>query len=566
MTGRRLKVLILGGYGTFGGRLALLLARNPALTLIIAGRSIASAQAFMVTLPPGADRRCVAVDRSKALPETLALEQPDVLVDATGPFQAYGDDPYSVVRAAVSAGVNYLDLADGSAFVQGIDQFDQQARAAGVFVLSGVSSFPVLTGAAIRAIAGDLTEIETVSGGIAPSPYAGVGLNVIRAITGYAGQKISVVRGGVTTSAFALTESRRFTISPPGRVPLKNTRFSLVDVPDLVLIPRSMPSVRSLWMGAGPVPEILHRALNFFAWLVRLKLVPTIRSLAGLCYWAINTFRWGEHRGGMFVEVVGRSRNKATIRRSWHMLAEGGDGPLIPSMAVAIIVLRMLDGSPPSTGARAATQEIELTDYERMFAGRTIFSGVREDTASSASPLYRRLLGEAWTELPPPIQEMHDLQGKLVATGRASVETGGGLLARLVRRLVGFPLAGKDVPVEVSFEEGMGVETWVRSFGGITFSSKQSAGRGREERLLVERFGPVAVSLAVVVRERVLSLVVRHWSLLGLPLPLFLAPESEAREFDADDRFNFHVEISHKWTGLIVRYRGWLVPRSSYCL
>jgi len=28
-----------------------------------------------------------------------------------------------------------------------------------------------------------------------------------------------------------------------------------------------------------------------------------------------------------------------------------------------------------------------------------------------------------------------------------------------------------------------------------------------------------------------------------------------------DGRFNFHVEIDHPLTGMIVRYRGWLVPR-----
>src|SRR5690242_2489778 len=41
-----MKVLILGGYGTFGGRLAQLLADEARLTLIIAGRSRAKAQAF----------------------------------------------------------------------------------------------------------------------------------------------------------------------------------------------------------------------------------------------------------------------------------------------------------------------------------------------------------------------------------------------------------------------------------------------------------------------------------------------------------------------------------------
>jgi uncharacterized protein YbjT (DUF2867 family) len=45
-----MKVLILGGYGTFGGRLAQLLVDEPAATLIIAGRSYEKAAAFCAHL------------------------------------------------------------------------------------------------------------------------------------------------------------------------------------------------------------------------------------------------------------------------------------------------------------------------------------------------------------------------------------------------------------------------------------------------------------------------------------------------------------------------------------
>jgi len=41
-----MKLLIIGGYGTFGGRLAQLLANESRLTLLIAGRSLHKAQQF----------------------------------------------------------------------------------------------------------------------------------------------------------------------------------------------------------------------------------------------------------------------------------------------------------------------------------------------------------------------------------------------------------------------------------------------------------------------------------------------------------------------------------------
>ena len=222
-----------------------------------------------------------------------------------GRFQTYGN-PYALVRAAIARGIDYLDLADGSDFVKGIAQFDAAgARAWRVRALSGASSFPVLTAAVVRRLAPGMTRIDAISAGIAPSPYAGVGLNVIRAIAGYSGKPVSLVRDGRKTIAYGLTESRRYTIAPPGRLPLGSVRFSLVDVPDLKVLPELWPGLRDIWMGAGPVPEILHRALNVCAFAVRFKLFLSLLPLAGLMHRAINVLRWGEHRGGMFVEIEG---------------------------------------------------------------------------------------------------------------------------------------------------------------------------------------------------------------------------------------------------------------------
>ena len=43
-------------------------------------------------------------------------------------------------------------------------------------------------------------------------------------------------------------------------------------------------------------------------------------------------------------------------------------------------------------------------------------------------------------------------------------------------------------------------------------------------------------------------------------MPGILAPTGETYEHAADGRFNFHVEIAHPLFGLIVRYKGWLMP------
>ncbi len=558
-----LKVLVIGGYGVFGGRLIQLLEDEPRLSLFVAGRSVARADAFARSRGSTAAKLTpIDFDRAGDVASRLAAIEPDIVVDASGPFQAYGDDRYRVVEACIAQRIHYLDLADGSDFVAGIDAFDAQAKAAGIYVLSGVSSFPVLTAAAVRRLADGMTAVTAIRGGIAPSPYAGVGENVIRAVVGYAGKPVRRKHAGAFGAGYPWTEQLRYTIAVPGLVPLGDRLFSLVDVPDLQALAILWPEAQEIWMGAGPIPELLHRMLAALAWLVRLRLVPTLAPLAPVMHAATNRIRFGEHRGGMFVDVEGRDASGVARRRSWHLLAEGDDGPLIPSMAVEAIIRKALEGRTPAPGARAAVRELELDDYQPSFARRTIFTGIRDNGAEDVghgAPLYAKLLGAAWLQLPAPIRRMHEVSGTRLAKGRATVRRGRGVLAQLAANIIGFPPASADVPVMVEFNAAHGAETWKRTFGERSFSSHQSSGRGRSQHLLSERFGPLRFDMALVANAARLSLVPRRWSLFGVPLPMVLGPRSDAYESAEDDRFNFHVRISHPLTGLIVQYDGWLV-------
>ena len=165
-----IKILILGGYGTFGGRLARLLADAPELTLLIAGRSKDKAEIFCRQLPAAATLIPLALDRDGDLETQFSQTRPDIVVDATGPFQAYEGDLYRVVKVCLALGINYVDLADGSDFVRGIRHFDNEAKTREVFVLSGVSTFPVLTAAVAKRLSEGLKTVHSIRGGIAPSP------------------------------------------------------------------------------------------------------------------------------------------------------------------------------------------------------------------------------------------------------------------------------------------------------------------------------------------------------------------------------------------------------------
>jgi hypothetical protein len=555
-----LRVLIVGGYGTFGARLVQLLEEEPQLTLLVAGRSLERARAYCAGRTQAAATLLpTAFDRTHREPGSLAALSAELVVDASGPFQSYGEDRYRLIEHCLALRVPYLDLADGSAFVQGVERFDAAAREAGVFVLSGVSSFPVLTAAVARRLGTDLARVFSIRGGIAPSPYATVGRNVIRAIASYAGQEVAIRRDGREVRARALLDSHYRVIAVPGRIPLARRRFSLVDVPDLTALPRQWPQA-DVWMGAAPVPALLHGVLSAFAWLVRAGVLRSLSSLSGSMHFVTSHLRWGEDRGGMFVALVGETREGRPVRREWHLLAEGDDGPLIPSMAVAAVIRKMLAGQPPSAGARMALGDVVLEDYEELFARRRIVSGVRTRTGEKRLPLYRRILGPAWDTLAPQIRALHTVSATSSFSGRCSVVRGRNPLARLAATLIGFPLTGPDQPLTVQLSRERDGERWARSSAGRSFVSRQFEGRGRSRWLVRERFGVVSVDMALVVEDANLRYVLRRWALCGVPLPLVLGPRSHALESVRDGLFHFDVEISLPLAGLVVRYEGLLTP------
>ena len=554
-TAGMLKILILGGYGVFGGRLAELLFDIPEIELVICGRNLPQAKAFCASYSGRARVRPLKLDRREII-EGLRAANPDLVVDASGPFQDYGAERYNVIEACIAAGIDYLDFADAADFVSGVVQFDTKAKAAGVFVLSGVSSFPALTAAVLREMAKTI-EILAVEGGIAPSPYAGIGLNVMRAVVGYAGAPVKLWRNAMQAHGIGLAESMRFTIAVPGRLPLRNIHFSLVDVPDLQVIPPEHATMTDIWMGAGPVPEVLHRTLNLLAKARHRFGLPSLVPLSRLFYAVLNRMRFGDHRGGMFVRVRGIADEKET-QQSWHLLAEGDDGPYIPSMAIEGIIRKLLVGFRPLAGARSGVRALELRDYDALFQGRQIFTGFRSDELTS--PLYRKILGSAFATLPPRLQELHGNAEMRRWTGQAEVRRGSGVMARIIGEIFGFPKAASRVAVAVKFSPEGGAERWTRTFDGKVFSSVQSCGTGKDQYLLMERFGIASFALALVVERDQLFLIPRRWSLLGIPMPGFLLPNGSSVESEEAGEFCFDVEISAPLVGLIVAYKGRLMP------
>lgn len=236
-------------------------------------------------------------------------------------------------------------------------------------------------------------------------------------------------------------------------------------------------------------------------------------------------------------------------------MAEEAHGPEIPSLAVPIL-LKKLSDSEVAPGARDAGELLSLDDFEESFARLA----VRHQTSEVEQPLalYERLMGPRFAALPPAVRSTHTVLRDAGASGLANVLRGKSLITRFTGAWLGFPTEGEH-ELHVHFREQDGRETWKRSFSGRGFQSELSARGG----LLVERFGLLRFGFDLPSDETGLQMFLRRWWLGPLPLPLFLSPQSEAREWEEGGRFHFDVSISLPIGGLLAHYRGWLKPPNS---
>ena len=553
------KVLIIGGYGTFGARIARLLAGESRLALLIAGRTLHQARSFIARYEDRASMLPIEFDRDGDVGRQISDISPAIVVDASGPFHTYGEDPYRVVSAAIRCGAHYLDIADSSEFVCGIGRLNALAKENRVFALAGASTCIALSSTIFRRLTEGLEQVQFLNGGIAPSPHAGVGYAVIQAVAHTAGQPVNSLRDDRTVNVWPFTDTRRLTIAPPGQLPLRQRTFSLADVPDLRLAKSIEPKAESIWFGAAPTPGIYHALLRVLARAVKRGWLRSLAPLAPLMFAVMRDLTWGEHRGGMMVEVRGEKHNGTAVTRSWHMLAEGDDGPSIPATAAAAMVRNYLHGRTPAAGARPAIGELAPGDYEYFFKTLNMHSGYREEDPDANRPVFQEVLGDAWQRLPAAIRALHATTGIARFSGRASVTTGKSIAARIIGRVIGFPPAARDIPVDVIMNSTNDSERWTRNFAGHEFSSVMTAGDGRFSHLVCEKFGPVAFAMALILDNGRLKYVPRGWTFVGMPMPRFLAPQGATYESVADGRFHFHVEIELPLLGHIVTYDGWLV-------
>ena len=377
------RVLVIGGYGNFGGYIARALAADPNISVLIGGRSQEKADAFASGLNAINAAEGFRIDIDADIAAQLMEIRPNVVIHTTGPFQT---QDHRVARAAIATGAHYLDLADARKFVATIGGLDAAAKKAGVAAIAGASSVPCLTAAFIDRYRPHFARLDRADYGIAAAQATNRGLGTAAAILSYIGKPFSILNDGVPKRVFGWQGLHAV------RYPELGLRlFGYCDIPDLELFPARYPNLRELRFVAGHEVKLLHIGTWLLSWAVRLRLV---RSLAPYAERLLNlSFLFdplGSDKSGFHMFLSGTGKDGAPMTVRIFMLARQVHGPNIPCIPAIILARRIAAGQQIEPGARPCLDLIDIDELLDAIAHLDITTTVQGPAIDEVWPALRR--------------------------------------------------------------------------------------------------------------------------------------------------------------------------------
>ena len=350
------KVLILGGYGNFGWRIARALAKSN-IPFVIAGRNKEKAQKLsdeLKTTYPKSSIEISIFDVNQDLPTQLKLIKPKVVINTCGPFQ---NADYSVAEDCIKAGVHYIDLADGRDFVRDITSLNDKAKAFNVLVVSGASTVPGLSSAVLEKYKSEFSVIDSLIFGIAPGAKAPRGLATTKAILSYVGKPLKTFVGnGSTAYGWQNLYLQKY--------PEIGLRWMAnCEIPDLDLLPEKY-GIKSIRFSAGMESTALHLGIWLISWLVRLGLPINLAKHATVLWKLSTVFDWmGTVDGGMHMQIKGKNKDGKPHERKWFIIGKKNDGPNIPTIPAIILAKKLFAGKLDVLGAVPCVGMVTLDEY-----------------------------------------------------------------------------------------------------------------------------------------------------------------------------------------------------------
>lgn len=245
-----MKVIVLGATGDMGGRTARELGRTPDVErLTVAGRDFNKARALSESIGgPATPLRVDARDHA-ALIE--AIKGHDVVAGAIGPYYRY---EVPLARAAIEAGVPYVSICDDHDAVAAVFALDEEAKAAGVPIVTGAGWTPGLTNILAKKGVSMLDSAKEVHTSWIGSAAEGQGFAVIMHTLHVFSGRVPRFRDGAYTTVRSGSEP---TVVPfPAPVGPRKVRHC--GHPEVVTMPRLIPGLQEVTLKGALIEPFIN--------------------------------------------------------------------------------------------------------------------------------------------------------------------------------------------------------------------------------------------------------------------------------------------------------------------
>ncbi len=156
-----MQVIVVGGAGTMGQGVARDLIKQDKITKVTLGDIVTDPNRLQEKLRASDKVSLIKIDVNDHDGLVEAIKGNDVVINTAGPFYKTA---VAVARAAVEAGVNYIDICDDYEAVPILfsSDIDEAAKKAGVTVLTGMGSDPGTNNVLVRWYADKLDQVEEI--------------------------------------------------------------------------------------------------------------------------------------------------------------------------------------------------------------------------------------------------------------------------------------------------------------------------------------------------------------------------------------------------------------------
>lgn len=322
-------VLVLGGSGFYGRYLVNDLLQHTTAEVIVASRTPSQDPSWQNRVQTAT---CDLRDQGRL--EELLIGC-DIVVHCAGPFQNL---PLTPLQAAMRSGTHYVDIAEDRQFARAVRALHDEAREAGIAVLSGISVAPAMEALFAAMVSPYLDSLTSVRTFAAPDTRKHRGQAMFHTMLLGVGRPFRQPRAGKQAQVHGWTEPEWVDFPPPlGR----HLTYLVLEMADLDLLPELF-GVQTVEFKAGTEHAWLNRLLGLAA-NIRVKTGhprwERFTSLVRAFSWLVG--RFGRDEGGVIFEIGGMKDERATTVRL--ALIARRDGGLIPSVLASIATQKLLE-------------------------------------------------------------------------------------------------------------------------------------------------------------------------------------------------------------------------------